>query len=683
MENRYKISYDIKQKNIVNISFMQGDVDTSVIEIQLFDNGQVVDITGETIEFRFLKPDNTIVVQDSTTGVNIIDAEQGIFECILMANTLAIPGSVRTEIVRKKNGFILTCPTFYFFVKSSIGNITLSSNYIASIENKMIEWQLNEDLRQEIFENNEVNRERAFNTNETNRQNTFDTNEANRQEIFETNEADRENRFYRLTTEQQQDAEVVDARDGEISLKARLDRDFNILKSSGVKRYGVRFEGSSAQGIRVEDAVGMIAQVAVDDEIVINDFDKVSFFNRPICCGYHDEEGRFHVNAYRGEPGFAWDGSNGEVYYECTPFYYKGDLHTYISVSATPLEGYKLAPMFKNGHDKVYCPVFPIAMVDGVATSRAGVFPTSGSMNTHMANARTYHEKAHTETMAVRISEYMLMLVEFATKDLQTVMQGATAMAYSYDDKAVIGETLVNRIILPKERAERFVIGQTISIGPNNYTDSVAADRIVTDIVPYDEENTAIYFDGDPVDITEGDIVASRYWINGTAATVVAASSGSIRSNTDGKHPCIWRGRENPWGNAFSAICDVLIERVGKEGNYRYIPYYLKDPTKYANGAITEDYVKLSYELPTENGYVKTLGIDSRFPHVRLPLEIGASSTTYLCDYYWVASDVTVRSVFAGGFWDDGRSAGPVFFGCGSSPSSSIIYRLSRLFVTP
>lgn len=244
MENRYKISYDIKQKNIVNISFMQGDVDTSVIEIQLFDNGQVVDITGETIEFRFLKPDNTIVAQDSTTGVNIISASEGKFECILMANTLAVPGVVRTEIVRKKNNFILTCPTFYFTVKSSIGNTILSSNYIASIENKMIEWQLNEDLRQEIFENNEVNRERAFNTNETNRQNTFDTNEANRQEIFETNEADRENRFYRLTTEQQQDAEVIDARNGELSLKARLDKmeQFQDHDTGKTYKYGFKYE---------------------------------------------------------------------------------------------------------------------------------------------------------------------------------------------------------------------------------------------------------------------------------------------------------------------------------------------------------------------------------------------------------------------------------------------------------
>ena len=30
----------------------------------------------------------------------------------------------------------------------------------------------------------------------------------------------------------------------------------------------------------------MVANVAVDDEIVVNDFDNVPFFNRRICCGH-------------------------------------------------------------------------------------------------------------------------------------------------------------------------------------------------------------------------------------------------------------------------------------------------------------------------------------------------------------------------------------------------------------
>lgn len=453
------------------------------------------------------------------------------------------------------------------------------------------------------------------------------------------------------------------------------------LEKAKVKRYGVVFNGSTSKGTRVEDAVGMVANVAVDDEIVVNDFDSVSFFNRRICCGYHDENGKFHVNAYRGEPGFAWDGSNGEVYYEETPFYWTGDLINYVSVSAVPLEGYKLSPRFKNGVDKEYSPVFWASMVEGKPTSRAGVFPTYASLNTHMANAQLYHEKAHTETMAARISDYILQLVEFATKDLQSVMKGAANMAYSASYVATKDETNTNRIIIANAHAQNFVKGQTISIGTSVDNSSIASDRIITDITPVDTDNTAIHFDGAPVNIAIGNVVASRPWKNGVT-NIIQASSGSIVSNTDGRYPCIWRGKVSPWAEGFSAICDVLVKREGEEDNYSYIPYYLEDISKYANGALTEDYVRLNYEMAKDNGYAKSLGIDERFEHVRLTDEIGASSTTYLAAYYYIVSSYDLRAVFVGGTLSLGANCSPVYFSCHLSPSHSHWNRLSRLFVT-
>ena len=269
---------------------------------------------------------------------------------------------------------------------------------------------------------------------------------------------------------------IAQAHDGLSGVETKVTE----LEKSKVKRYGVVFSGSTAKGTRVEDAVGMVANVAVDDEIVINDFDKVSFYNRRICCGYHQPDGRFHVVAYRDEPGFAWDGSRGEVCYEETPFYWTGDLMNYVSVSAVPLEGYKLSPRFKNGVDKEYSPVFWASIVNGKPTSRAGVFPTYGSVNDHMANARQYHEKAHTETMAARMSDYILQLVEFATKDLQTIMMGAANMPYSETTpaeniyRALVAESATNRIVIRKESAASFVAGQTISIGTVGYQDTIA-----------------------------------------------------------------------------------------------------------------------------------------------------------------------------------------------------------------
>lgn len=135
MENRYKIIYDIKQRNIVNARFKQGDVDSSVLEVTIVDGGLPVNITGEAIEFRFLKPDNTIVYQDSLNGVTILDATIGKVECVLKSNTLAKAGIVKCEIHRELAGKELTTPTFTFTVEASIGDDGIAStNYISIVE---------------------------------------------------------------------------------------------------------------------------------------------------------------------------------------------------------------------------------------------------------------------------------------------------------------------------------------------------------------------------------------------------------------------------------------------------------------------------------------------------------------------------------------------------------------------
>jgi hypothetical protein len=147
VENRYKITYDLKQRVITNIRFKQGDIDSSVIEITLVDNGIAVNITGETIEFRFAKEDKTTVYQDFTTGVSILDGPTGKVQCVLKSNTLAIAGLVACEIHRAKDGKELTTPKFYFTVESSIGaDGIISSNYIGIIEDKILDWQAEVDV---------------------------------------------------------------------------------------------------------------------------------------------------------------------------------------------------------------------------------------------------------------------------------------------------------------------------------------------------------------------------------------------------------------------------------------------------------------------------------------------------------------------------------------------------------
>lgn len=148
MENRYKITYDLKRKTITNIKFKQGDVNSSVLEINLIDNGLPISIVGEIIEFRFLKNDKTIVYQDISTGVTITNGINGVVECVLMSNTLAVPGAVTCEIHRAISGKQLTTLSFDFKVEKSIGSDgMLSENYISNLENIIINIQVAEDVR--------------------------------------------------------------------------------------------------------------------------------------------------------------------------------------------------------------------------------------------------------------------------------------------------------------------------------------------------------------------------------------------------------------------------------------------------------------------------------------------------------------------------------------------------------
>lgn len=452
----------------------------------------------------------------------------------------------------------------------------------------------------------------------------------------------------------------------ELSLTT-LNEKFNIHES---KKYGVRFTGSNPVGVRTHAALGMVANVGVDEEEVVNDFDDVPFYNRPVCCGYHNESGEFLVNAYEGEPGFARDGSNGEVYYECTPFYWNGSYEAPV-ISASEFGGSMLAPMFDSPEKKVYLPCYWVSEVEGKYTSRSGVYPSYGSCNQHMDRSRKYHTNAHTETMKAHMTEYIMQLVEFATKDLQTVMMGVCN--FTNTAKTSVATTDVDYVVVAKDKSLYYTVGQTILL-EGNYANK----RTITKIISHDDMNDRLCFEGQEVYTILAEKNISHFAYKTGATDNVKASSGSNVSNTDGKHQCKWRGKEAPWADGFSSLCDIL--KVIEDGFYNI--YWLKDPTKYVNGALTEHYVKMNYTVPKTNGWAKTLGVDTNYPFVAITKETGASSNTYLSAYYWTGT-TTPAVAFVGGYWNDGRYCSPVSFDVDASPSTSYQYRLARLFVTP
>ncbi|WP_040413424.1 SGNH/GDSL hydrolase family protein [Desulfosporosinus sp. OT] len=192
MENRFLLTLDFKRRTIRNINFVQNNVGTSVIEFSIVDGGQttgpdgqltggnVVDITGQAISIAFLKPDKTIVIQDETTGVSILDAPNGKLECVLMSNTLAAAGVIKAEISFSKDGNKLSTTQFNFTCSSSLdnGDGILSSNLVPFVDAKVVEWQAEFDVITAQYE---------------------------------------------TATTQNTDIEIVAARGGEVNLGARLD----------------------------------------------------------------------------------------------------------------------------------------------------------------------------------------------------------------------------------------------------------------------------------------------------------------------------------------------------------------------------------------------------------------------------------------------------------------------------
>ena len=491
------------------------------------------------------------------------------------------------------------------------------------------------------------------------------------------------NAFDTSVTQANQTIDEILALQGDVS-------DIKQKVSNQSKIYGVKFTGSNAAGIRTHDAVGMVANVGVDDQLAQNDFDNVSFYKRSRCLVYHDQNGNVRVMAYEGEPGFSLQGAifapyteKAQVFYEQAPFYWNGDLD-WPQVTATPLEGFELAPMFKNPTDKVYLPSYWLGLDNGKACSLSGVHPEYNSINGSMATARTYHSRAHLETMDARMSEYVLQLVEFATRDVQNVMTGAMSNRYNADDISILAEESTNRIVMANASADQYVAGQTICIGTTKNGSNIAARVVITSIDVYDASNKAITFDGPSLNIPVGAFTSSRAWRNG-ATDIVKASSGSPVSNSNGRYPCIWRSKVDPWTMAYSGISDVLIQRIGAgtpEDPYIYNAYKLKDPTLYNNGAIDGNWIKVDYNLSPSDGYVTQMGKDPKNPSVRMPVAVGGASTTYYAAHYYFGR-YAVSAVFVGGFWADGRRCSPVCFALYHAPSSSSVNRLARLFVSP
>lgn len=447
------------------------------------------------------------------------------------------------------------------------------------------------------------------------------------------------------------------------------------------KVYSVRFQGSVTAGVREDDAVGMKAAVGVDDQIVENDFDNVEFFNRPICnCSWVGDH--WKVNAYLGDENFAWDGSNGEVMYECTPFCISDDtdLNTRVSVCRYPQEGYSLAPMFEGIHTKIYraCFVMGNTRTAGnfgnvAATSRQGLVGRA-SFNTFEARAR--EASGTLEPSACAYCDYVLQLVEFADKNMP--MRGAVNLPWNGNVVAIKSCTNTNGrdLILISQYSSHLAVGMKVMIGSSQHGNNVAQQAEITGIeigAPELRVCCRIIHPGvNPWDVAA--YVSAYPYDNGDALMKVKASSGSPGSNTDGLHPCVWRGKENPWGNLWQLAADILVQGTSV--------YRLKDGEVYSSIQSKDTVIPKAYEMigsiTDTSGFIKSF----QRKEVILPSVIGVAMNTYTASQYGkdTRNDMLdrIRIYRYGGYWSSG--IGNMSIDTYDNPAESTINACARFY---
>ena len=276
-------------------------------------------------------------------------------------------------------------------------------------------------------------------------------------------------------------------------------------------------------------------------------------------------------------------------------------------------------------------------------------------------------------------------------------MEGATEMAYN-TNHTIHGAPAANKIVLTAAIGDLFVVGQSIYIGSayDETPSGVSAYNCITAIENCDEDGTLndsgtyrlITYDGtDRTESITADTtkVASRPWITGATqgyapgVPAVLGHTGSPVSNTDRKHPMLYRWRENVYGNQNMTALDLIARRVPEGSTYKvawyhnpdlqhqgaakYFPSSSSKPDAADLESDTTGWELLGVETPSSsyaNGYIKEESADERWPHVRVPtLTKGASATTYTGDYANLVSSYVVRAVRRRGSVASGANAGP------------------------
>lgn len=357
------------------------------------------------------------------------------------------------------------------------------------------------------------------------------------------------------------------------------DRTSNVIVLNG--SYGVRWkkDNPNDMGERCLDAAGLTATFGVGNTKGHSDFDYIYPWSEIRRCNVR-MDGNTPVVTFDDEPGFALDGSNGDVFVRIPKFYvdkYESDGYEYRVVKAT---GDRPHPAFiENGVelDAVYIGTFEGYIgKDGGLQSIADVTPTTNIVAQQFLEAAQQRGPQYSlYDMRCVDMLFSLIAVEFGCRNTGVVLGHGIAdyrqpIEKEWDPElryySQKNEQHTNTITCRKQPWRRLIaVGTNICICQGNQQNILTFARCTG---MKEEGDRCIYtFDGPPINITTdcfiGNCAQTTNWTS-TCSVPYRGATGRAdmkESNFDPaeRNPMRYRWIENIVGNVWHFLPDVTF----------------------------------------------------------------------------------------------------------------------------
>lgn len=468
------------------------------------------------------------------------------------------------------------------------------------------------------------------------------------------------------------------------------------------KTYGVRFYGNAVNGTRLEDAVGKTANISYDNGLsVVNDFDDEPIFSniRKIVTPARDVNGDVLTdnggNVINTSliyiPNFYFKIASGED---------SNGAYVDFLVTTSPKEGY--AAMFKNidGSPKKYAltgAYYTTVLKDKATTilgCQAGQKPRVNIDIRTVNDYMTYiaipelnlplTRLVGAENMSIWVARSILMTIEFATRNHQSIFNGVRGESWT---------NLLSATLLPYNNntgANKSTTTLVLESTSSAIDGTTTVGSVVHIYSPIDSTATwvtrtitAITADTPSAGFTTIEI-DTPITLSASSATTICKSSGDFVGSTDNLptfsgikgasngsvNHFKYRGVEDAYGNIYSTLGGFAVKGVFADGVAKNTVIQQGEGDTLTTLSTWDDIA--NSELPLVDGYVTAIGVSLAAGIFWTKAAGGdGASDKYYCDYYYQTHRTTDGTSYyeflAGGRGNNCAYVGSFCFYCNSA----------------